>query len=274
MPLNSLLASLKSGVAEVAGVQASRSKAITCNPAKLSEVAEVSFDTVTADTATPATSGSVVEVSVKSSSSEACTHETPVTREAISYEAGAGDTSAASRWRLIYCPGRDPVEVDCCPNATHAEILERHPGAVAAEPFTPSMRQPAVPTTAREELAIRAWLELIDETDPAIIAEVLRKCQGDTDARAYFGGRVANDNLQKNRSNGAWDDDRRTCTQCANLLGRRCMAAKRGEIVASRNYEPIRNLPRRCEGYAPRADDADWRHGRERWLGLTHRGDK
>lgn len=29
---------------------------------------------------------------------------------------------------------------------------------------------------------------------------------------------------------------------------RRCQAAKRGEIVASRNYEPIRDLPQRCEG--------------------------
>jgi hypothetical protein len=48
----------------------------------------------------------------------------------------------------------------------------------------------------------------------------------------------------------AFPDDRRTCRQCANLEGRRCMAAKRGEIVASPDYEPVRNIPRRCEGYA------------------------
>jgi hypothetical protein len=49
-------------------------------------------------------------------------------------------------------------------------------------------------------------------------------------------------------------DDRRTCDQCANLIAGQCQAAKRGEIIgASRNYEPIRDLPRRCEGYAPGA---------------------
>lgn len=51
-------------------------------------------------------------------------------------------------------------------------------------------------------------------------------------------------------------DDRRTCYQCSNLQGRRCLSAWRGEIVANRDYEPVRGIPRRCEGYAPGADDA------------------
>jgi hypothetical protein len=69
------------------------------------------------------------------------------------------------------------------------------------------------------------------------------------------------------------DDDRRICTQCANLTGRGlCLAARRGEIVASRSYEPIRDLPRRCEGYMPGADDADRRLGLERWPGLIQKG--
>jgi hypothetical protein len=69
------------------------------------------------------------------------------------------------------------------------------------------------------------------------------------------------------------DDDRRTCTQCANLTGRGlCLAARRGEIVASRSYEPIRDLPRRCEGYMPGGDDADRRPGQERWPGLIWKG--
>jgi hypothetical protein len=68
-------------------------------------------------------------------------------------------------------------------------------------------------------------------------------------------------------------DDRRTCDQCANLIAGQCQAAKRGEIIgASRNYEPIRDLPRRCEGYAPGADDPDRRHGLERWPGLIQKG--
>ena len=69
------------------------------------------------------------------------------------------------------------------------------------------------------------------------------------------------------------DDDRRTCEQCGNLTGRGlCLAARRGEIVASRSYEPIRDLPRRCEGYTPGADDADRRPGPERWPGLILKG--
>lgn len=56
----------------------------------------------------------------------------------------------------------------------------------------------------------------------------------------------------------ATDDDRRTCKQCANLTARGlCLAARRGDIVASRNYEPIRDLRRRCEGYAPGPDESD-----------------
>ena len=68
------------------------------------------------------------------------------------------------------------------------------------------------------------------------------------------------------------DDDRRRCAQCANLIaGGLCLAARRGEITASRNYAPIRDLPRRCEGYAPGADDPDRRPGRERWSELPGR---
>lgn len=182
---------------------------------------------------------------------------------------GAGETATASRWWLIHYPDRDSVEVACCPEATHADILERHPDAVAAEPFTPTIRQPLAPLTAKDETAIRAWLALIEETDPATIAEVIGQCQRDAEARDYFTGRAVADNLQKNRADAAFDDDRRTCDQCANLIARRCQEAKRGEIVASRSYEPIRDLPRRCEGYAPGAADADRRPGRERWPGLT-----
>lgn len=179
-----------------------------------------------------------------------------------------GDTATASRWWLIHYPDRDPVEISCTPPATHADILERHPDAVAAEPFTPTIRQPSAPLTASDETAIRAWLALIEETDPATIAEVIGQCQRDADARDYFTGRAAAELPKPD----PFPDDRRTCEQCANLIARRCQAAKRGEIVASRNYEPIRDLPRRCEGYAPGAADTDRRPGRERWPGLIQKG--
>ena len=134
-----------------------------------------------------------------------------------------GDTATASRWWLIHYPDRDPLEVACCPEATHADILERHPEAVAAEPFTPTIRQPSAPLTASEETAIRAWLALIEETDPATIAEVIDQCQRDADARRYFTGRAA----AELPTPDPFPDDRRTCDQCTNLIGQRCQAAKR-----------------------------------------------
>lgn len=67
-------------------------------------------------------------------------------------------------------------------------------------------------------------------------------------------------------------DDRRTCGQCTNLEGLRCLAAWRDEIVANRGYTPIRDIPRRCEGYIPDANDPDRRSGGERWPELIEEG--
>lgn len=65
-------------------------------------------------------------------------------------------------------------------------------------------------------------------------------------------------------------DDLRTCDLCGNLTETgRCSAAARREIVAMRGYEPVRDLPKRCEAYKPPPDDPDQRPGRERWPGLT-----
>jgi hypothetical protein len=64
-------------------------------------------------------------------------------------------------------------------------------------------------------------------------------------------------------------DDRRHCFMCANLTAGRCLAAWRGEIEAARHYRPIDDIPRRCEGYAPKSIDPDQRLGKQRWPGLT-----
>lgn len=101
---------------------------------------------------------------------------------------GASASSIASHWWLIHFIDRDPLELAYYPAATHAEILERHPDAVAAEPFKAPVRRPAAPMTANEELAIRAWLALIGETDPATIAEIMGQCQQDAVARDFFIG--------------------------------------------------------------------------------------
>ena len=110
----------------------------------------------------------------------------PLKGKAPRQKVDAGDTVNASCWWLLHYPDRDSLEVACCPEVSHAVILERHPDAVAAEPFTPTIRQASAPLTASEEAAIRAWLALIVETDPATIAEVIGQCQRDADARAYF----------------------------------------------------------------------------------------
>lgn len=53
------------------------------------------------------------------------------------------EPAAASRWWLIHYPDRNPVKVASFPPATHAEILERHPDAIAAEPINLIALEPA-----------------------------------------------------------------------------------------------------------------------------------
>lgn len=182
---------------------------------------------------------------------------------------GKCDASTSTWWWVSY-PDRKPVEIGYWPPANRAEVLAGQPGAVAAHAFEPMVVAPASPLTTREETAIREWLASIEETDPAIIADVLNQCRADEDAHTYFIQRA-----DEGARPAVLDSDLRRCEQCANLTGRGlCLAARRGEIVASRNYEPIRDLPRRCEGYSPGPDDPDRRPGRERWPGLIQKGDK
>ena len=186
MALDSLLASLKSGVAEVTWVQASRNIAFICNPAPIERVAQVADVAPEIQTATRETPSGSSGGTVQSAPTEACACETLVTPKSINCEVSLGDAATTARWWLIHYLDRDPVEVACAPDATHADILEQHLAAVAAEPFTPTVRRPSVPLTASEETTIRAWLAMIDEPDPATIAEVIGQCQRDADARDYF----------------------------------------------------------------------------------------
>jgi hypothetical protein len=160
---------------------------------------------------------------------------------------------------------REPGE----PEISRASIGSNGSAPVAGFREIEVVNKATVPMTPGEESAIRVWLAHIEETDPAIIADLLDKCRTDADARGYFIGRAAEVPHPL-----AFDDDRRRCDQCANLTGRGvCLAARRGEIVASRTYEPVRDLPRRCEGYGPRPEDTDRRTGPERWPGLIQKGD-
>jgi hypothetical protein len=64
-------------------------------------------------------------------------------------------------------------------------------------------------------------------------------------------------------------DNRRTCRQCVRLARGLCMAARDGQIAASREYRPDPDLRRRCEAYMPFLSDPDQRHGAARWPGLV-----
>jgi hypothetical protein len=48
------------------------------------------------------------------------------------------------------------------------------------------MPEPLPELSPEEESNIRAWLTYIEETDPAIITEVVDKCRNDLEARRYF----------------------------------------------------------------------------------------
>ncbi|NMM29168.1 MAG: hypothetical protein HHJ12_18305 [Glaciimonas sp.] len=122
----------------------------------------------------------------------------------------------------------------------------------------------AVSMMPEEETAIRAWLAHIEETDLAIIADVLDKCRADLNEREIL-LRWAEEVPRP----VAIDDDRRRCDQCVNLTERGlCLAARRGEINATRIHEPVRDLLQRCVGYMPKATGTDQRPGRARWPGL------
>lgn len=61
-------------------------------------------------------------------------------------------------------------------------------------------------------------------------------------------------------------DDRRKCSQCANLRRRVCMVARPGGLVsANLGYRPQTETLQRCAGYLPNLNDTDQRAGRERW---------
>jgi hypothetical protein len=273
MGLDSLLASLKSGVTKVTEVQVSSNNAFACNPTKIERVTEDTNLVIEIYTATHETLPRMVEVTAKSAPVIACTHETLVTPKTINGEVCVEDTKTTSRWWLIQYLNCDLLEVAYFPNATHSEVLKHYPES-EIEPFIPTIKQPLVPLAFDEETLIREWLAQIDETDRSTIDEVIHQCQIDATARSYFIDVAEADKSQKQLSAIAFDDDRRTCYQCLNLTGLRRSAAKRDEMKASRNYEPIRYMRQRCEGYLPNVDDPDRRPGRERWQNLFRKGGK
>ena len=56
-----------------------------------------------------------------------------------------------------------------------------------------------------------------------------------------------------------------TCETCRNLTALRDREGYRRCIAATRRYNPVPDIGRRCENYLPARDDPDQRTGRERW---------
>lgn len=79
---------------------------------------------------------------------------------------------------------RDTVRIATAIPAIAATQLKREAATVAR------IATVAVANPKEEKTTIRAWLALIEETDPSTIAEVMDQCQRDADARDYFTGRA------------------------------------------------------------------------------------
>ncbi len=156
-----------------------------------------------------------------------------------------GNETTSYCW-LVHFSDRNPLAVDFSPAATHDEVLDAYPDALAAEPIEPGRRQPDALLAGDQETAVVAWLAQIGETDQEIVAEVLRQCRQDEGAREYFLGRAGAD--------PQIEDDRRCCSQCRNLRSGVCIVAEpHGVVSAIRGYRPAPGILQRCLAYMPAA---------------------
>lgn len=116
---------------------------------------------------------------------------------------------------------------------------------------SPIATQPATAALTSDERArIKAWLDLIGETDQPTIDEVLERCASNPDCRAYYLRRSA-EATPEPEAPQHWGE-LRPCAWCTELMqSGQCTAAQRGEL-ATRNYTPVVWIPRRCPSYKPR----------------------
>lgn len=245
MSIERLLDSLRSGVTRVTGVRAAAVEAASCNPAASEQVARVSSLVRESQGATPRNPIDRSGVTAVPAPAQSCTRVTPVTLSEIRDEIAAEEPGSGC-WTIHYL-GRDPVRVWFFPPVSADEAQRLYRDAEAVEPWVASNSDAVTPLGADEERVIRAWLGLINETDPVVIAEFVAQCQRDLIAREFILALA----VSQLPVPAPLPDDRRSCEQCANLIGFRCEAATRGELETSRNYEPILGQLHRCAGYVP-----------------------
>lgn len=158
---------------------------------------------------------------------------------------------------VIHFSESEPLACVYCPPASHSEVQADHPGFVAAVPAEPVMPPKPAAMLIVQETLVYSWLKSINETDRDVIGDILECCDNDQTARDYFLCRAGSSSQYQ-------DFNFITCRQCSNLVGRRCQAARSGEIVADKLYEPNQGWNRRCEGFKPLRNDIDQRTGKQR----------
>lgn len=123
--------------------------------------------------------------------------------------------------------------------------------------------QTTPPLTDAERSAVLSWLRFIDETHQPVIDDVLNACESDLQARRYYLARALAEVPKPGH------DDRRSCGQCARLASSgRCRAPLIEGADLPIGLMMRADLPKRCAGFKPLANDPDQRPARERWPGL------
>lgn len=183
--------------------------------------------------------------SLKAEVSEVSQVQAPDTKAFGRYPIETGEVSGVSKAADAAMP--DTSDTPCKTMGYQREPL-RHKGCTPDTSDTP--KNINVPSEAAK----------VGASDPAIQSRAWT---------LHFAGKDPATLIESKPAPDPFPDDRRTCRQCLNLSGRGCVIAAPGGLVsARRGYEPMPDLPRRCEGYSPIAEDPDQRPVGERWPGL------
>jgi hypothetical protein len=169
----------------------------------------------------------------------------------------------ARRWQ-VHFPKANPIEVMFAPEATRAEVASIYPGAV----IEPLSEPPTGLVTQAQAAELRALIQSVAERDSwpaADLEEAIAVALAEVDAALVCFRELA---AALPAAPVGLDDDRRTCRTCHELRAStgECRAARTMHIgTAGREYHPMPDLLRRCDGYKPRPSEVDQRTGAERW---------